>query len=37
MDYVLTKSSLVDLNKKLKGWKRKVDITSIQTLRYDSC
>jgi hypothetical protein len=34
MDYVLIKASQHDLQKKLKGWTRKVEISSMQTKRY---
>ncbi|KAI8902419.1 hypothetical protein BC833DRAFT_521084 [Globomyces pollinis-pini] len=33
MDYVLVKASQQELQKKLKGWMRKVEITSMQTKR----
>ena len=34
MEYVMVKASQQDLQKKLKGWIRKVEITSMQTNRY---
>jgi DNA repair exonuclease SbcCD ATPase subunit len=34
MDYVTVKASQHDLQKKLKGWMRKVEITTMQTKRY---
>lgn len=33
MDYVLVKASQHELQKKLKGWQRKVEITSLQAKR----
>lgn len=35
MDYVLVKASQHELQKKLKGWRRKVEITALQTKRFE--